>query len=87
VHGAKEGEAIGSLPLRIGVGEVLPDIPERGRPEQGVGNGVQENIGVGVAVQARLVRNLNAAENESAPVDERVNVVPKTYPHAIRDRV
>ena len=40
-----------------------------------VTNGVHERVGIRVAVQAFGVRNLDTAENEFAPRDQRVNVV------------
>ena len=51
------------------------------RAEQGVGNGVQQHVGVGVAIQAFLEGDGDAADNELAPDHQRVHVKALTYPH------
>ena len=49
---------------RVGVGEVLADVAEPGRAEQGVGHGVGHHVGVAVALEAPLALEAHAAEHE-----------------------
>ena len=53
---AQEHQAVAALPSRIGIGKVHADIAQRGRAEDGVGNGMSEHVGVGVAFQAEFAR-------------------------------
>ena len=59
----------------IAVGEVLADVPETGRPKQRVGHRVGQHVRVAVALQATLVRNLNAPRGSTADRDEPGSVV------------
>ena len=60
--------------LRVGVGEVAADVAQRRGAEQRVGDGVAQRIGIRVAEQAVAVRDLDAAQHQPAPGDERVRV-------------
>ena len=64
--------------------EQRADVPQPGRPEHGVDHGVREDVGVGVALEADLVRNLDAAQHEPAPRGEAVGVVADPDPGAHR---
>ena len=46
----------------VGVGEQAADIWQRGGTEQGIGNGVQQHIGIAVADELVIVRHVDAAE-------------------------
>ena len=69
-------EAIGSraFPLRIARREMRTDIAIGQRAEQGVGEGMQTDIGVGVAGQCLTVRNLETAEPDMIAGAERMDV-------------
>jgi hypothetical protein len=45
----------------------VADVLQPCRPEQGVGDGVGEYVGVGVAEESLVERDLNASEDELAP--------------------
>ena len=62
-------------------GEVLADVAQPGGAEQRVGDRVGEHVGVGVAGQAALVRDLDAAEHERPALLEAVRVDPDAGPH------
>ena len=70
----EQRERVGAAVLRVGVGEVMADVAERGGAEQGIGDRVAERVGVGVAEQAVRVRDLDAAEDELPAGDEGVRV-------------
>jgi len=55
--------------------EKMTDVLLAERAENGVANRMHERVGVRMAVQALGVRNLDAAENEFASRDQRVNVI------------
>ncbi len=65
-HLAQQLYGIGVPVPLVGVGEVVADVLEAGGPEQGVGYGVGQNVGVGVSEQAALEGDLDAAEHEPA---------------------
>ena len=75
-HGfAQQGARVGTLELRIGVGEMAADIAQGRRTEDGVGDRVQQHVGVGVAQQAQVVRDLHAADDQVAVFHQRVAVI------------
>ena len=55
-------------------GKCVADVAQRGRPEEGVDDRVQEDVAVGVRVLAELARHLDAAEQEGAAGNEAVEV-------------
>ena len=57
----------------IGIGKVRADIAERERPQDGVGHSVRQDIGVGMAFEAALVRDDDAAQHQAAAGDERMH--------------
>ena len=73
--------AVEPLPLRVGVGEELADVAERGGAEQGVGDRVEDDVGVGVAGQAALVVDPDAAEDQRAALDQPMGVVTDPDAH------
>src|SRR5260370_1438653 len=50
-------------------------------PEQSVADRVQQDVGVGMAKQPLLVRNIEAADDELSPGDERMHVEPLPDSH------
>ena len=61
----------------IGVWKQFPDVPKRGRPEECVGDRVQEHIGIAVPQGLFVVRNRNTAQHEAGAGAEPVGVVPE----------
>lgn len=49
------------FPLRLGVGKVRSEIPQRRCAQERIGNGVAKRIGIRMAEQPLLVRNLDAS--------------------------
>ncbi len=47
-----EERAVGALPGGIGIGELLAQGTEAGRAEDGVGDGMEQRVSVGVAQEA-----------------------------------
>ena len=64
--------------MRIGVGEHLADIGKAGRSGDGVNEGVEDDIRIGVAVEAFVVRDHHIGEHERATGDGAVQVVAET---------
>src|SRR5580698_6063704 len=59
----QEHQAVAILPARVGIREVHADITQRERSERCVGDGVRENIGIGVAFQAECRGNDHSAQD------------------------
>ena len=68
----KKFRRIGPAPLFVGIGKVRADIAESRRAEKRVYYRMDENIRVGMALQALFVRYLNTAEEELTPFLETV---------------
>ena len=72
--GLEEPDAVRALPLRVGVGEEVPDVAERGGAEERVHQRVRRRVGVRVAEEAEGELELDAAQDEPPPRDEAVDV-------------
>lgn len=70
----QQHHGVRALELGRGVGEELADIAQRGRTQQGVGDGMRQGVGVGVAQQAMGMRNGDAAQDQGAFGDQGVGV-------------
>ena len=68
-------EAPRALKARVRVREVGPDIALAVRPEQGVDDGVDERVAVGVAQEAGPEGDVDAPEDEPAAGLEAVDVI------------
>lgn len=60
---------------RIGVGEEVADVGKAGGAEKGVGDGVGKAVGIGVAEEAFVVGDKDAAEDEVSARGEGVDIV------------
>ena len=72
---AEEQLAVDACELLGGVGEVVADVAQRGGAEQGVADGVDEDVGVAMAKQAVSVGDEDASEPQLAPFNELVDIV------------
>ena len=66
IGGLQKNGAVGALVIRIGVGEKRADIAQARSTQNGIGDGVQQRVGVAVAVKAQRMFDFDAAENEFA---------------------
>ena len=78
--GLEESDAVGVLPRGVGVGEVLADVARGDRAEQGVHEGVDGDVRVGVAEKAAFVGNDDAAEDEPAVLHKPMRVEADSSP-------
>ena len=60
----KQHARISALPTRIGVGKMATDVAQRRGAEQGIGDGVQQHIGIRVPEQPCHVVNVHAADHQ-----------------------
>ena len=82
-HLAQQLDGVGVPVALVGVGKVVSDVLEPRGPEQGVGDGVGEDIGVGVAEEAFTGGDLYATEDQVALLvrpGEGVGVYPQADP-------
>src|SRR5438094_358551 len=54
---------------------MLADVPERSRAQQGIYDRVQEYVGIGMAEQAKPVRDGHATDDQRASLDEGMDVI------------
>ena len=73
-HAPQELAAVDALVAGVRVGEVPADVAQRRRAQQRVADRVQEHVGVAVAQEALVVRDLDPADHELPARDERVDV-------------
>ena len=59
----------------IGVWKMFTNVARAERAQNGIGDGVRENIGIGMSFEPALVRNFDAAENEFTAIDQAMRVV------------
>jgi hypothetical protein len=71
----EEGFAGNAAPARVGIGKEMADVRLAERTQYGVANGVHENVGVGMAIEAFGVRDFHAAKDEFAVFDQGVDIV------------
>ena len=70
----EELDAVRGAPFGRGVGEVEADIAERERAQDGVGDGVGKDIGIGVAGETEFGGDFDTTENEITTGLEAVGV-------------
>ena len=80
---AHDDHAVHVLELHVAGRVILPDVAERRRAQQRVGDGMRQHVGVAVAFQTDLVRDFHAADDALAArgkpmhVDSNSNAVHK----------
>ena len=84
--GAQQVDRVGVAPALVVVGEERADVAAAGGAEQRVDHRVGEDVGVGVAGEAALVLDLDAAEDEPAALGEAVAVVADADAHRLNSR-
>jgi hypothetical protein len=65
------------FPLGVGIGKVGSDITGAEGTEDGVGESMKKNIGIGVTFEAPFVGNGHAAKDERASRDKGMNIITK----------
>jgi hypothetical protein len=71
----KEDETAAAFPLGIGVREIVTDISLAHRSQKGIGNCVNEDIGIGVAIEALFKGDFDPAEKQFTSGDQLVNII------------
>ncbi len=61
--------------LGVGIGEELADVGEAGGAGEGVDEGVEDDVAVGVGIQSFIVRDNNISQHERSPDDSAMNVI------------
>ena len=73
-HLAQEFQAVRALERGVGIREVRADIAEARGPEQRIANCMQKHVGIAMAQQALLVRDIYTTDNALAAFHKLVNV-------------
>ncbi|MOA19102.1 hypothetical protein D3C78_1394590 [compost metagenome] len=71
---------IRALELRVGVGKVPADVPQRRAAQQRIGDGMQQHVGIRMPEQAHAVGNFHAADDELAAGHQGVDIPTFTDP-------
>jgi hypothetical protein len=79
-HPRQKIKAPDPLVRGVGVGEVLPEVAQAGRSEQSIGQGVTDDVTIGVAKEAAFTLEVDAAQVERTPLAGRVRV--QAYPNS-----
>ena len=71
----EQQQRVGTLIGRIGVGKKLPDIPGTSSAQDGICQGMSQDVGIGMTEQPFIVRNIDPADNTSAPFHQTMDIV------------
>ena len=77
-HLAQQLQAVGALEGRVGIREVRADIAEARGTQQGIANRMQQHVGIAMAQEALLVRDIHPTDNALAAFHQFVNVKTNT---------
>jgi hypothetical protein len=80
-HVPQQRTAVGTLELRVGVREVFADITQRRSAEQGIAQGVQQDVTVGMSEQPEAVCNAHAAQSNEIAFSETVHIIAVANTH------
>ena len=78
---AQQHAAVRALEGRISIGKMFADIAQRGRTEQGIAQGMQQHITIGMGQQAEFMGNLHAAQGDKGALTEAVHIVAVANTH------
>ena len=67
----------------VGIGEMPPDVAQRRRAEQRIGDRMQQHIRIGVSEQTLVIGYLHTADNELAACNQLMDVVTLANSHFI----
>ena len=83
-HMAQQHTAVRALEGGISVRKVLADIAQCRRAEQGIAQGVQDHVAVGMSQQPMVVCNAHAAQGDEIAFSETVHIVAVANTHKKR---
>src|SRR5580704_10748301 len=71
----EEDQAVGTLPLGIGVRKMCADVAETGRAEQGIAKSVGQHVSIGVTDRTFIKGEFDTTDDEFAPCFEAMEIV------------
>ena len=77
-HLAQQFQAVRALERGVRIREVRADVAEARGTQQGIANRMQQNVGIAVAQEALLVRDIHPADDALAAFHQFVNVKTNT---------
>ena len=80
-HMAGQHQAVSPGIFGVGIREVLPDVAQSRCAQHSVHDGVGQHVGVGMAQQALLIRDLHTAQDQLAALHETMNIITMTNAH------
>ncbi len=79
-HGAEQVQAAGIFEPGVARWEVGPEISERRGAQEGIHEGMGQDVGIRIAGQSTLMRHVDAAQAQGPAGFERVNVETRPDP-------
>ena len=70
----QQHQRVRAFETRVGVGEMAPDVAQRGRTQQRVGDGVQQHVGIRMAEQALVWGICHPTDDQRATGHQRMHV-------------
>src|SRR5260370_10114997 len=84
---AEKPQTVSALPARVRIGEVHADIAQRGSSEQCVRYSVRQDVGVGMAFEAKFAWDRDAPQNTRSSRRDAMNVPPETSAIFTQERI
>ena len=81
-----QAEHIGGITApvgEVGVGKQVADVAEPGRTKQGVGDGVQQDIGIAVADEVLVVGDVDSPQPQRPPLAKAMRIVSDAHAHEV----
>ena len=81
---AEQRSTVGTAPARVRIRKVLADVSQRQRAQDGVGDGMQQHVGIGMTRQAPGMGNGHATQYQRTSGHQSMNVEPIANAHRHR---
>ena len=78
---AQQCQTVRPLVGRVGIRKMLADVSKRERAQKRIHHRVCEHIRVRMSVQAKLERNVYAADDTAPPLNQPMDVIAVSDPH------
>ncbi len=80
--GKQKMSRVGVAPLRIGIRKPLTDITQSGSAEDGIRDGMQQDISITVSVKPEFILDRHTPQDQRTTRDQSMPVVPQSYSNA-----
>lgn len=85
-HPAQQDTAVDTAVLIIAVGKMPPDVTQASRPQHRVTHGMDQDVAIGMRLQAFLVKDPHTTDDDMPAVTETVGVITVSNTHCSNPR-